>query len=380
VSHHKRDYYEVLGVSRDATEQELKSAYRKKALEWHPDRNPERHDQAAEKFKEAAEAYSVLGDPQKRAGYDRFGLAGAGGAAGGGGFDPNIFAEFQDIFGSGFGLGTIFDDLLGMGGRGPRRRSNRGADLRYDLEIDFEEGAFGLDTQIKVPRLETCTACGGSGAKRGTSPTTCPNCGGRGQVRFTQGFFSITRPCSNCRGAGQVIKHACPDCRGEGRLRKEKTLKVRIPPGVDTGTRLRVQGEGEAGLQGGPPGDLYVLLSVRDHPFFERQDHDLVCTVPLSFWQAALGAEIQVPTLEGEETLKIPEATQTDSVFRIRDRGIPRLNGSGRGDLYVKVVVRTPGKLTKEQRKLVQQLAEISPSNNRPEEKTVFEKVKDYFS
>jgi len=378
VNNHKRDYYEVLGVSRSATEQEIKSAYRKKALEWHPDRNPGRREQAEERFKEAAEAYGVLSDQQKRASYDRYGYAGLGGG-GAGGFDPSIFSEFQDILG-GIGFGTIFDDLLGMGGRGPRRRSNRGSDLRYDLEIDFEEAVFGLDTQIKVPRLETCLACGGSGARRGTAATVCHACGGRGQVRYTQGFFSISRPCSTCHGAGQIIKHPCPDCRGEGRARKEKTLKVRIPAGVDTGTRLRIQGEGEAGVQGGPPGDLYVVLSVRDHPFFERREQDLACTVPISVWQAALGAEIQVPTLQGEESLKIPEGTQTGTMFRIRGQGVPNVNGGGRGDLFVKVVVRTPTRLTKEHRRLLQQLAEISPQDNRPEEKSVFEKVKDYFS
>ena len=378
MNNHKRDYYEVLGVSRSATEQEIKSAYRKQALEWHPDRNPERREQAEERFKEAAEAYGVLSDQQKRASYDRYGHAGLGGA-GAGGFDPSIFTEFQDIFG-GMGFGTIFDDLFGMGGRGPRRRSNRGSDLRYDLEIDFEEAVFGLDTQVKVPRLETCLACGGSGARRGTAATLCHTCGGRGQLRYIQGFFSISRPCSTCHGAGQVIKHPCPDCRGEGRARKEKTLKVRIPGGVDTGTRLRIQGEGEAGVQNGPPGDLYVVLSVRDHPFFERREQDLACTVPISIWQAALGAEIQVPTLQGEESLKVPEGTQTGTLFRIRGQGVPNVNGGGRGDLFVKVVVRTPNRLTKEQRRLLQQLAEISPQDNRPEEKSVFEKVKDYFS
>lgn len=371
----KADYYEVLGVPRNATEQEIKSAYRKKALEYHPDRNLDRKEEAEEKFKGAAEAYAVLGDADKRARYDRYGHAGLGAAASS--FDPSVFAEFSDIFGDFFGFG----DLFGMGSSGGRRgRSNRGSDLRYDLEISFEEAAFGLDTQIRVPRLETCMACSGSGAKKGTAPTTCATCGGRGQVRYTQGFFSISRPCTTCRGAGQVIKQPCPECRGEGRVRREKTLKVRIPAGVDTGTRLRVSGEGEAGPHGGPPGDLYVMLSVRDHPFFERHDDDLACTIPISFWQAALGAEIRVPTLDGEETLKIPAGTQTSTVFRISGCGILSLNGNGRGDLYVKVKVQTPTRLTKEQRKLLQQLAEISPANNQPAEKSVFEKVKDYFA
>ena len=370
-----QDYYEVLGVSRNATEQEIKSAYRKKALEHHPDRNPEHREPAEEKFKEASQAYSILSDPQKRARYDQFGQAGVGGV-GTGGFDPSIFTEFEDIFGDFFGIG----DLFGMGSRGGRARSSRGADLRYDLEISFEEAAFGLEAQIRVPRRESCEVCQGSGAKKGTAPTICSQCGGRGQVRYAQGFFSISRPCSNCHGTGQIIRHPCPECRGQGRVRREKTLKVRIPPGVDTGTRLRVPGEGEAGKQGRPPGDLYVMLSVGEHPFFERHDRELSCTVPLSFWQAALGAEIQIPTLEGEQTLKIPEGTQTDAIFRIRGRGFPDLDGRGRGDLYVQIKVQTPTRLTSEQRQLLQQLAEISPVDNSPSEKGFFEKVKEYFS
>ncbi len=371
----RRDYYDVLGVSRGAGEQEIKSAYRKKALEYHPDRN--NGHEAEEKFKEVAEAYAVLSDSQKRSNYDRFGHSGVN--VGAGNFDP--FSIFDTIFGGGGG-GDAFDlgELFGMGGgRGRRTRSNRGSDLRYDLEITFEEAAFGLETHVKVPRLESCAACGGLGARKGTAPVTCHTCGGRGQVRYTQGFFSISRPCSACHGAGRYIKQPCPDCRGDGRVRTEKTLKLRIPAGVDTGIRLRVSGEGEAGAQSGPPGDLYVVLSVREHPFFERHDQDLSCTIPISFWQAALGAEISVPTLNGEETLKVPEGTQTDTVFRIRGRGVPELNGGGSGDLHVRVKVQTPTRLTREQRRLLQQLAEISPADNQPAEKSVFEKVKDYF-
>ena len=370
-----QDYYEVLGVSRNATEQEIKSAYRRKALEHHPDRNPDHREQAEEKFKEASQAYSILSDPQKRARYDQFGQAGVAGV-GAGGFDPSIFTEFEDIVGDFFGFG----DLFGMGGRGRGDRSSRGADLRFDLEISFEEGAFGLEAQIKVPRRETCGACSGSGAKKGTSPAICSQCGGRGQVRYTQGFFSISRPCSTCHGTGQVIRHPCPECRGQGRLRREKTLQVRIPPGVDTGTRLRVPGGGEAGKQGSPPGDLYVVLIVGEHSFFERHDRDLSCTIPLSFWQAALGAEIQIPTLQGEETLKVPGGTQTGAVFRIRSRGFPDLDGRGRGDLYIQVKVQTPTRLTSEQRQLLQQLAEISPADNSPSDKGFLEKMKEYFS
>lgn len=370
-----QDYYEVLGVSRNATEQEIKSAYRKKALAHHPDRNPDHREQAEEKFKEASQAYSILSDPQKRARYDQFGQAGVG-SVGAGGFDPSVFTEFEDILGDFFGFG----DAFGMGGRGRGARSTRGADLRFDLEISFEEAAFGLEAQIKVPRRETCGACLGSGARKGTSPVICSHCGGHGQVRYTQGFFSISRPCSTCHGTGQLIRHPCPECRGQGRLRREKTLQVRIPPGVDTGTRLRVPGAGEAGKQGSPPGDLYVVLTVGEHLFFERHDRDLSCTVPLSFWQAALGAEIPIPTLQGEETLKIPQGTQTGAVFRIRSHGFPDLDGRGRGDLYVQVKVQTPTRLTSEQRQLLQQLAEISPADNSPSDKGFFEKVKEYFS
>ncbi len=373
MNNHKRDYYDVLGVNRSASEQEIKSAYRKKALEYHPDRNP--GQEAEEKFKEAAEAYTVLSDPQKRSNYDHFGHPGV--SPGPAGFDP--FSIFDAFFGGGSADPFDLGELFGVGGRGRRGRSHRGSDLRYDLEIAFEEAAFGLETHIKVPRLETCSTCGGSGAKKGTAPVTCPTCGGHGQVRYTQGFFSISRPCSACHGAGRVIKQPCSDCRGEGRVRREKTLKVRIPPGVDSGNRLRVPGEGEAGVQGGPAGDLYVLLSVREHPFFERHEADLSCTIPISFWQAALGAQITVPTLDGEEMLKVPEGTQTDTIFRLKGKGVAELNGHGRGDLYVKMKVQTPRRLTREQRRLLQQLADISPADNQPAEKSVLEKVKDYF-
>ncbi len=374
MKNRKRDYYQVLGLHPNATEQEIKSAYRKKALEHHPDRNPDNRHEAEEKFKEAAEAYSVLSDQAKRAAYDRYGHAGVGAA----GFDPSAFQGFEDLFASFGGLEDFFGDFFGLGSRS--RRSNRGSDLRYDLEISFEEAVFGMDAQIKVPRLETCLSCGGTGARSGTSAVTCPTCAGRGQVRYQQGFFSFIRPCTACRGSGQVIRERCPNCRGEGRVRQEKTLKVHIPPGVDAGTRLRIAGEGEAGRNGAPPGDLYVVLGVQDHPFFQRHDQDLVCTVPISFCQAALGSELRVPTLDGEETLKVPEGTQTGTVFRIRGRGVPALNARGRGDLYVKVQVRTPTHLTKEQRKLLEQMAEAFPEDNRPTEKSVLEKVKDYFT
>jgi molecular chaperone DnaJ len=377
VPNHKRDYYEVLGVGHNASEQEIKSAYRKMAMRFHPDKNPGDQD-AEEKFKGAAEAYSVLSDANKRAQYDRFGHQGINGMGGGfSGFDPTIFSDFSDILGNFFGFG----DFFGTGG-GTRRRSlaERGADLRYDLQISFEEAAFGVQTKIRVPRLETCTECVGAGAQKGSMPSTCPQCQGRGQVRYQQGFFSVSRTCGQCRGAGQVIDNPCLSCRGEGRVRAEKTLEVKIPAGVDGNSRLRILGEGEAGVRGGGRGDLYVVVLVKEHPFFERDGADLHCIIPLSITQAALGAEIRIPLLEGkEELLKIAEGTQTGATFRVRGKGIPRLSGHGRGDLFATVRVMTPQKLTREQRRLLEQFAQISSFENTPTEKKIFEKVKDIF-
>jgi molecular chaperone DnaJ len=373
----KRDYYEVLGVSRNASEQEINSAYRKLALKYHPDRNPG-NKEAEERFKEAAEAYSVLSDPQKRASYDRFGHAGVGSGAGSGfsGFDPNVFADFSDILGDIFGFGDFFGS-----GRRAGSRVQRGADLRYDLELTFEEAAFGTTKKISVPRHETCSECGGSGAQRGSGPITCPTCNGYGQVRLQQGFFSITRTCSQCHGTGQVIKNRCPVCRGDGRLVREKTLELRIPAGVDTGSKLRVAGEGDAGAKNGPPGDLYVVLSVQEHEFFERRDHDLYCHIPITFPQAALGAQIAVPTLEHEEErLTIPPGTQTGSTFRIKGRGISKRGGSARGDLYVTVDVVVPTKLSREQKDLLSKLAATIELENKPIQKKILERVKEIFS
>jgi molecular chaperone DnaJ len=366
----KADYYEVLSVSRSASEQEIKSAYRKLAVKYHPDKNPG-NKEAEEKFKEAAEAYSVLGDPQKRAQYDRFGHSGLGAT---GGFDPTIFSGFEDIIGDFFGLGDIF-------GTGGRRRSaaQRGSDLRYDLEISFTDAVRGLKTKIKVPRLETCQSCSGSGAAKGSSPVTCHNCQGQGQVRYQQGFFSISRTCQTCQGTGKVVKNVCKDCRGEGRVPREETLEIKIPAGVDNGSRLRIGGGGEAGVQGGPPGDLYVVLFVKEHEFFERQENNVYCTIPVSFPQAALGTEIIVPTLDGEETLEIPEGTQSGSIFRLRGKGVPSLNGKGRGDQFVTVNILTPTKLNREQKKLLEQFAEVSKIENKPLEKRILDRVKDIF-
>jgi molecular chaperone DnaJ len=366
----KADYYEILSVSRSASEQEIKSAYRKLAVKYHPDKNPG-NKEAEEKFKEAAEAYSVLGDPQKRAQYDRFGHSGLGAS---GGFDPTIFSGFEDIIGDFFGLGDIF-------GTGGRRRSaaQRGSDLRYDLEISFTDAVRGLKTKIKVPRLETCQSCSGSGAAKGSGPITCSNCHGQGQVRYQQGFFSISRTCQNCQGTGKVVKDVCKNCRGEGRVPREETLEIKIPAGVDNGSRLRISGQGEAGVQGGPPGDLYVVLFVQEHEFFERQENNVYCTIPVSFPQAALGTEIKVPTLDGEETLEIPEGTQSGSIFRLRGKGIPSLNGKGRGDQFVTVNIETPTKLSREQKKLLEQFAEVSKIENKPLEKRILDRVKDIF-
>jgi molecular chaperone DnaJ len=376
VPNNKRDYYEVLGVSRNGTEQEIKSAYRKMAMRYHPDKNPG-DMKAEEKFKEAAEAYSVLSDPGKRAAYDRFGHQGVSGAGGGfSGFDPTIFSDFTDILGDLFGFGDVFGTGAG------RRRSpvESGADLRFDLQITFEEAAFGVKTKIRIPRLEMCKECGGSGAQKGTGPTTCPQCQGRGQVRHQQGFLVISRTCGQCRGTGQTINNPCRECRGQGRVRNEKTLEIKIPAGVDAGSRLRISGEGESGAYGGEPGDLYVVVNVKEHDYFERDGADLYCMMPVSFSQAALGGEIHVPTLDGEnEKLKIPEATQGGTTFRIRGKGIPYLNGRGRGDLFVTVRVMTPQKLTREQRRLLEQLAEISSFQNMPAEKKVREKMKNIF-
>lgn len=372
----KRDYYEVLGVLRTASDQEIKSSYRKLALQYHPDRNPGKSE-AEEKFKEAAEAYSVLSDQQKRAQYDRFGHAGVGTAAGGGfsGFDPNVFADFSDILGDIFGFG----DLFGGGRRGSR--AQRGADLRYDLELSFEEAAFGATTKIKVPRHETCAECNGSGAPKGSGPTTCPTCNGYGQIRLQQGFFAITRTCSHCQGSGQIIKNRCPACHGDGRLVKEKTLELKIPAGVDNGSKLRISGEGDSGGKGGPAGDLYVVLHVQDHEFFERREHDLYCHIPITFPQAALGTHIMIPTLEREEErLTIPAGTQTGSTFRIRGRGISKRGGAARGDLYVTVNVAVPAKLSREQKDLLTKFATTIETENKPIQKKILERVKEIFS
>jgi len=373
----QRDFYEVLGVTRTASVEEIKASYRKAALQWHPDRNPANKEEAEIKFRECTEAYSVLSDQQKREVYDTYGHAGLSGSAGGVDFSSTVFRDFHDILGDFFG----FEDLFGGGGGRSRRRQQRGADLRYDMTLTFEEASAGVTTKIKLPRQEYCEACNGTGAKKGTGIVACQTCGGRGQLAYQQGFFTITRTCPACQGAGQIVRERCLECRGQGRIEREKTIELRIPPGVDSGTRLRVTGEGESAPNGGAPGDLYVVLDVKEHPFFERRGADLYCTIPLSITQAALGTELQVPGLNGEEKLKILEATQSGAVFRIKGKGLADPRGGGKGDLYYHVRVLTPTKLTREQRKLLEQLGATLKIENKPADRnsTIFDKVKDIF-
>ena len=374
TSNVKRDYYEVLRVSRDASEQEIKSAYRKLALQYHPDRNPN-NPEAEEKFKECSEAYTILADADKRAAYDRFGHAGIAGA-GMGGFDPSVFQDFSEIFGDFFGIG----DLFGAAGSRRRGRGQRGADLREDLVLEFEEAVFGKETQVTIRRHEACEGCRGSGMAAGKAPVNCRACGGRGQVRFQQGFFTIARTCPTCQGVGTVITDPCLKCKGEGRVLRQKAVDTKIPAGVEDGTRIRFTGLGETGTLGGPPGDLYVVLQVKEHPFFEREGSDLHCVLPISFAQAALGTEIQVPTLDGEHNLRVPEGTQSGTTMRIRGKGVPVLNSHGRGDLFVEIRVHTPNKLNKRQRELLQELETGSRIENRPQRRSLLGKVKDIFS
>ena len=377
-----RDYYEVLGVPRNADDQQIKSAYRKLALRYHPDRNPG-DQKAEERFKEAAEAYAVLADGDKRARSDRFGHAGVGGSSGGPGIDPTIFADFNDIFGGLGGLGDLFG--FGSGRRGPAR----GSDLRYDLEISFDEMASGTETTLQIPREEQCEACGGSGAAAGSRPDTCPQCRGRGQVRYQHGPLTVARTCGQCRGTGTVIRTPCGDCRGRGRRERQRKLTVKVPAGIGSGQRLRLSGEGEHGDAGGSPGDLYVVVHVQDHEFFQREGDDLHCAVPVSFPTLVLGGTVAVPTLAGgSETIPVPKGTPTEARFRLRSKGLPRVSGRGRGDLYVTVRVEIPTSLTREQKALVAELDKALPRAKadplRPGaadegERPFFDRVKDIF-
>ena len=378
----KRDYYEVLGVAKGATESELKSAYRKLAMKYHPDRNP--GDKAAEEsFKEAAEAYAVLADAQKRAAYDRFGHQGVNQGAGAG-FDPSVFndfGDFADILGGMFGF-----DMFGGGGR-RRGGPQRGADLRYDLEISFEEAARGTETSIQIPRQENCDTCSGSGAAPGTQPTPCGMCRGQGQVRRQQGFFTIATTCPQCRGAGRTVSKPCQTCHGSGRVGHERKITVKIPAGIATGQQLRLQNEGEGGTMGGPAGHLYVVVHVKEHDFFKRDGVNLFCEIPVNFPTLALGGEIMVPTLDGSETIKVPEGTQTGTTLRLKGKGMPDVNGRGKGDLFATVQVQTPRKLNKEQRQLLEQLSKALPKDKfeprshseAEDERNLFDRVKDIF-
>jgi molecular chaperone DnaJ len=369
----RRDYYETLGVERSASDEEIKKAYRKLALKYHPDKNP--GDKGAEdRFKEIGEAYQVLCDPERRAAYDRFGHAAFEQGGGFGGFD--FAGGFEDI------LGDLFGDFFGTrrGGRGGRSRARRGQDLQYQLDVTFEEAARGCEKTLSIPRLTRCGTCNGSGAKPGTRPTQCPQCHGSGQIRFQQGFFAIAKTCGTCNGQGTVIASPCTDCNGGGARRRTHTLNVRIPPGVDTGSRLKLRGEGESGGNGGPAGDLYVLIRVAEHPVFVRDGVDVVCEVPVSFVQAALGTEVEIPSLDGPQNLKVPGGTQSGRLFRLRGLGVPDLNGYGRGDLVVRLVVETPRKLSARQRELLEEFARISGEEVHPMSKSFLDKVKSLLS
>ena len=376
----KIDYYEVLSVSRTASDQELKTAYRKLAMQYHPDRNPN-NPEAEEKFKTCSEAYQVLSDPDKRAAYDRFGHAAFSGGNGGGnpftggGFNGNV-QDLGDIF------GDLFGEMFNMGGGGNRRSSRvqRGRDLQYNLTLEFGEAVFGAEKEITIRRNETCTDCKGTGAAKGKGPVTCTQCGGRGQQRFQQGFFSVARTCSVCGGTGTLIVDPCSTCKGQTVVAQQHTILVKVPAGVEQDTRIRYQGEGEGGRFAGPPGDLYVVLSVKEHEFFERDGDDLHCVMPISFPQAALGTELEIQTLDGTATIRIPEGTQSGKEFKLRGKGVPHLNSNGKGDLIVEIQVQTPSKLTKQQKELLKQLSETLVVENTPHSRGIFEKVKDIFS
>ena len=368
----KRCYYDVLEVERTAGEGDLKSAFRKLAMKWHPDRNP--GDKNSEiRFKEINEAYEVLKDPDKRAAYDRFGHAAFehGGGAGAGGFGADFGSAFSDLF----------EGIFGMSGTRARSGRERGADLRYNMEIRLEEAYSGKTAQVRIPTSVTCEACSGSGARTGTRPKACPGCGGQGRIRHAQGFFTLERTCPACQGRGQVIDNPCGACSGSGRVTKERTLSVNIPPGVEDGTRIRLAGEGEAGVRGGPPGDLYIFLAIAAHPFFQREGADLHCRVPISMVAAALGGEFEVPTIDGGNTrVKVPDGTQSGRRFRIHGKGMPVLRSRQSGDMYVQVVVETPQKLTKRQRELLQEFDRLSSKDTQPESSGFFGKVKEFLA
>jgi molecular chaperone DnaJ len=379
----KRDYYEVLGVSRGASAEDIKKAYRKLAVKFHPDKNP--GDKSAEdKFKELGEAYEVLSDADKRAAYDRFGHSAfqQGGGFGGAGGMHDPFDIFREVFGAGRGGGGIFESIFGdaMGGDGGERGGRgRGSDLRYDMRITFEEAARGVEKEIEISKLQSCDTCHGSGAEPGSKVTTCPTCAGHGQVAVSRGFFNIAQTCPRCRGAGQTIEKPCHTCRGEGRVEKTTKIKIKIPAGVEDGTRLRSSSQGEGGVRGGPSGDLYVVLHVEAHEIFQREGTDLFCSVPISFAKAALGGEVSVPTLEGSAVLKVPAGTPSGKTFRLRSKGLPEVHGRGVGDLHVRLYVEVPTKLNAMQRAHLQAFADACDEHTHPEETSFFKKAKDFF-
>jgi molecular chaperone DnaJ len=378
----KRDYYEILGIARTASVEEIKRSYRKLAVKYHPDKNPGDHS-AEERFKELGEAYDVLMDDQKRAAYDRFGHAafaqGTAGARGGGFHDP--FDIFREVFGASgaSGGGGIFEQFFGGGVRTDREGKQRGSDLRYDLQIRLEEAAFGCEKEIEVSKLEGCPVCSGSGAEAGSRAVTCPTCNGRGQVISSRGFFQVSQTCSRCRGTGQVVERPCRKCGGEGRIELPSRIKLKIPAGIEDGSRLRSSRNGEAGIRGGPPGDLYVVIHVKEHEIFEREGENLYCDIPVSFTTAALGGELEVPTLDGKAQVKIPAGTQGATVFKLRGRGMPMLNSSQRGDLLVRVAVEVPTRLNGEQRRKLEEFAELMGEDNSPLHKSFFDKAKEFF-
>lgn len=377
-----KDFYETLGVSKSASEAEIKKAYRKLAIKYHPDKNQGDKD-SEEKFKEISQAYEVLSDSNKRTQYDQFGHAaftGAGRGGGGGFHDPfDIFSQVFGGAGAGGG-GSIFEELFGMGGGRSRRGGPMdGADLRYDLEVDFEDAVFGADKKIKIPRMETCSSCKGSGCAEGASRQTCNRCGGSGQVSLSQGFFSVRQTCPSCNGEGQTITNPCKKCHGEGRIRAEKNLKIHIPPGIDTGSRLRVANEGEGGIKGGQQGDLYVVMHVKPHEIFQRDGSDILCELPIDYPTAALGAVVEVPTITGKAKMKIPAGTQNGTVLRMRDKGMPSLRGGGRGDQHVRIFIEVPKKLNKEQKELLEKYKEASDKSSHPLIDDFLKKAKNFF-
>ena len=366
----KRDYYDVLGVSRDADADEIKKAYRKLALKYHPDKNPD-DKQAEDLFREAAEAYEVLSDIEKRDMYDRYGHAGVAGGGFGNGFGDFGFRGFDDIF------NDVFGDIFGMGRR--RSRGSRGADLRYHLTLDFNDAVFGVEAKIQVPRMVQCETCGGDGSRPGTSPQTCSGCRGTGQVRTQHGILTFSRTCPQCHGSGSIITDPCTDCDGTGKVKETRTLTVKVPPGVETGTRLKLSGEGELGAGGGPPGDLYVVIDVAEHPIFHRQGYDIICQVPITFPEAALGTEVKVPTLEGLKKMKISSGTQSGDTLMMKNLGVPRLNGHGRGNQHIIIQVETPTKLSRRQKELLEEFMQESGDDTHPGHRGFFDKVRGLF-